>query len=344
MIYKEEPLKDKLELVDALQQLGIAYHFKEEINCVLTAIHNSKVQDLSATMNDDIYLVSLLFRLLRTNGFSVSEGGAFEPEESKFRIAQTQANCLLTTVDDTYDVYGSLDELEAFTKAIDQWDISATKALPEYMQLILSAIFDSVENLANGVLERKGLNVSPILRRAWKEFCTASLVQARWYHDGYVPTLEEYLDNGWVSVGAHSIISNAYCINDHVTAKDLEQYSSGYPDKVRYSSVICRLYNDLGTSDDEVKRGDNSKSIQCYMHHKKVTESVARQKIKDLILKYWKLLNGENVGDSAFDKYFRDAVLDVPRMCQFLYQDNDRYGSPDDTKELITLLLLKPIK
>ncbi|KAF3321398.1 (-)-camphene/tricyclene synthase [Carex littledalei] len=41
MIYKEQLLKDKLELVDTLQQLGVAYHFKDEINCVITNIHES---------------------------------------------------------------------------------------------------------------------------------------------------------------------------------------------------------------------------------------------------------------------------------------------------------------
>ncbi|KAJ4762473.1 Terpene synthase [Rhynchospora pubera] len=72
MIYKEESLKDKLEFVDALQQLGVAYHFKEEINYVLTNIFKSKIQEINYG-NDDLYLVSLLFRLLRTNGFSVPE-------------------------------------------------------------------------------------------------------------------------------------------------------------------------------------------------------------------------------------------------------------------------------
>ena len=61
---------DKLELVDALQQLGVAYHFKDEINCVLTNIHES----MGSAMPDDLYEVSLLFRLLRMHGFSVQEG------------------------------------------------------------------------------------------------------------------------------------------------------------------------------------------------------------------------------------------------------------------------------
>jgi isoprene synthase len=47
-------------------------------------------------------------------------GFAFEPEHSSYRIAMTQASCLITTIDDIYDVYGSLDELEIFTDAIEQ--------------------------------------------------------------------------------------------------------------------------------------------------------------------------------------------------------------------------------
>lgn len=70
MIYKEELLRDKLELVDTLQRLGVAYHFKDKINCVLTNIH----QSMGSAMPADLYEVSLLFRLLRMHGFSVQEG------------------------------------------------------------------------------------------------------------------------------------------------------------------------------------------------------------------------------------------------------------------------------
>ncbi|KAJ3697489.1 hypothetical protein LUZ61_001194 [Rhynchospora tenuis] len=264
MIYKEDKLRDKLELVDAFQQLGVAYHFKEEIYDMLTNIHKCEVQNLLATTNDDLYLVSLLFRVLRTNEFSVPEGifksyfndngeykaklssdikgmlsfheasylakegedmlemarhstskhltnylksskhhdsglkervcyaleqplhqrikrvhtrwlveqylcslsWASEPEHSSYRIIQTQTNCLITTVDDMYDVYGSLNELEAFTDAIEKWDVTAAETLPEYMKMCCLALFDTVESDAYEVLEKKGLNVTQILRRA----------------------------------------------------------------------------------------------------------------------------------------------------------------------------------
>ena len=74
MIYKEELLRDKLELVDTLQQLGVAYHFKDEINDVITNIYESMDQISLFAMLDNLYEVSLLFRLLRMHGFHVQEG------------------------------------------------------------------------------------------------------------------------------------------------------------------------------------------------------------------------------------------------------------------------------
>nr|CAD1822481.1 unnamed protein product [Ananas comosus var. bracteatus] len=229
---------DKLELIDAIQQLGIAYHFEKEIKHALDSIF-SKLDDIRMETKDNAYIIALLFRLLRAHGFIVSQvygedtlieaqnftiqhlknflscsshdshklrdyvanaleqplqwrverlhtrwfidaykkeekirplllefakldfnvvqntykrelkevsrwwsnlglweklpfsrdrlaenylwsvGWAFEPKHSTFRLAQTKTNSLITAIDDVYDVYGSLDELELFTEAVD---------------------------------------------------------------------------------------------------------------------------------------------------------------------------------------------------------------------------------
>jgi hypothetical protein len=44
----------------------------------------------------------------------------FEPKHANLRKVQTKAICLIAMFDDIYDVYGSLDELEAFTDAVGQ--------------------------------------------------------------------------------------------------------------------------------------------------------------------------------------------------------------------------------
>ncbi|KAI0507616.1 hypothetical protein KFK09_013742 [Dendrobium nobile] len=47
-------------------------------------------------------------------------GFTFQPKFWRNRKAITKINCLVTTIDDVYDVYGTLDELEIFTNAIEE--------------------------------------------------------------------------------------------------------------------------------------------------------------------------------------------------------------------------------
>jgi len=46
---------------------------------------------------------------------------AFEPQHSAFRLAFAKASHVVTILDDMYDVFGTVDELELFTAAIKRW-------------------------------------------------------------------------------------------------------------------------------------------------------------------------------------------------------------------------------
>jgi hypothetical protein len=48
-------------------------------------------------------------------------GIIFEPQFLKCRISITKFVCILLAIDDMYDIYGSLDELECFTDAVDRY-------------------------------------------------------------------------------------------------------------------------------------------------------------------------------------------------------------------------------
>ncbi|KAI9198829.1 hypothetical protein LWI28_022722 [Acer negundo] len=47
-------------------------------------------------------------------------GTAFEPRSGSWRIINTKINALITVVDDIYDVYGTVEELELFTDVVDR--------------------------------------------------------------------------------------------------------------------------------------------------------------------------------------------------------------------------------
>jgi (-)-alpha-terpineol synthase len=47
----------------------------------------------------------------------------YKPEFEYFRKVSTMVNAFITIIDDIYDVHGTLEELELFTKAIDRLEL-----------------------------------------------------------------------------------------------------------------------------------------------------------------------------------------------------------------------------
>ncbi|CDP11852.1 unnamed protein product [Coffea canephora] len=93
-------------------------------------------------------------------------GMAFEPQHSKCRRGLTKALALITVLDDIYDVYGSLHELEQLTEAVVTWDLDAVKDLPDYLKLFFLAVYNTVNELAYDTLREQGEVIIPHLTKA----------------------------------------------------------------------------------------------------------------------------------------------------------------------------------
>lgn len=75
----------------------------------------------------------------------------------------------------------------------------------------------------------------------------AFLKEAKWYHSGYKPTLEEYLENAAVSVAAPLVLFCAYFLTAEKITVDALEYIDKFPSIMWCPSLILRLTNDLGT-------------------------------------------------------------------------------------------------
>ncbi|CAI9088756.1 OLC1v1023179C3 [Oldenlandia corymbosa var. corymbosa] len=64
----------KLDLIDAINRLGVAYHFESEIDTSLLAIYGDYDEQINhvAGREEELYIVALRFRLLRAHGYHVS--------------------------------------------------------------------------------------------------------------------------------------------------------------------------------------------------------------------------------------------------------------------------------
>ncbi|XP_077242171.1 beta-cubebene synthase-like [Tasmannia lanceolata] len=110
---------EELNLIDAIQHLGIGYHFEKEIDDALQLIFDSHTD---AFPTDDLYVAALRFSLLRRQGHHVSSDvfKKFKDEQGNFKAElSTDAKGLLSLYDAAYlSTRGEdiLDEAIPFTR------------------------------------------------------------------------------------------------------------------------------------------------------------------------------------------------------------------------------------
>ncbi|XP_076911475.1 R-linalool synthase QH1, chloroplastic-like [Bidens hawaiensis] len=311
---------------------------------MVQAVHIEDIKHESRWWRNTNWVTKLSFiRDSLVPSFLWTIGVCYQPHYSLGRNSLSKAITMITAIDDIYDVYGTLDELEQFTDAIDRWDINAIEKLPDYMKICFLGFYNTINEISYNTLKNSEILILPYLKKEWEKLCKAYLVEARWYYSGYTPTLLEYLDNGCVSIDSRVVLMHAKLATSVAPTEEILQHMSQHKNIDHYSSLISRLADDLGTSTDELARGDVPKSIQCYMHETGETEE-ARKYIKKMIRGMWKKLNKERArANSQLSREFVEYASNLARMAQFMYGKGDGHARPDITKSYLSSLLFNPI-
>ncbi|XP_028803912.1 terpene synthase 10-like [Neltuma alba] len=245
-------------------------------------------------------------------------GMASQPELSYFRREMTKITSFITIIDDIYDVYGTLQELELFTHVVHNWDIHAMHTFPSYMKICFLALYNSVNDAAFAILKHTGINIIPYLKKVWGDIC------------------ESNLTDSWISIQY-----------DSIRPQDFE-YLQEYPCIIRLSSTIVRFAIDLAayniTNSDVSSKSssgefdaDITKSLKCYMNETGTSEQEAYEYVLTLICQTWKKMN-EAVHNSEFSPGSTEIALNLARMARDMYQHGD--GHPDDSHTSLPILSL----
>ncbi|XP_065873515.1 terpene synthase 10-like [Euphorbia lathyris] len=141
-------------------------------------------------------------------------GNSYEPRFGYCRRMYTKINALIATVDDIYDIYGTLEELELFTDAVQRWDVNEIEQLPDYMKICFVSLHNTISEIGYDVLKEQGFHIIPYLKKAWVDLCEAYLLEAKWYHSRYTPTLEEYTENAWISGSGPVLLVHAFFLTE----------------------------------------------------------------------------------------------------------------------------------
>nr|GMD24428.1 terpene synthase 10-like [Ipomoea batatas] len=315
---------------------------------IVQAVHLEDLRFVSSWWKNSYIAEKLTFVRDRVvENFFWAIGSNPNPKYVNYRRTVAKLNCFICTVDDIYDVYGTLDELQLFTDTIERWDdITKVEHLPDYMRLCYLALNNFVNELAYDILKEHGIFILHHLRKSWADICKAYLQEAKWYHSGYTPTYQEYIQNAWISIGCPLILVHAVSyVNNPADDAAALHCLTDYHQIIRLSSIITRLANDKGTSPDELKRGDVPKAIQCYMGEAKASVDDARGFIDLEMNEIWKKMNKIRLeGGSPFSGTFIEAAMNIARVAQCIYQYGDGHGIKNfETQTRIQTLLFEPI-
>ncbi|GLJ05789.1 hypothetical protein SUGI_0025360 [Cryptomeria japonica] len=88
-----------------------------------------------------------------------------EPKHSAIRFALAKFSSLATCIDDIYDTYRTLDELELSTEVVKRWDSPLVDHLPEYLKIAYYALYDAINE---SVREAKNIQGKDTLHYARK--------------------------------------------------------------------------------------------------------------------------------------------------------------------------------
>ncbi|CAA2967497.1 Alpha-farnesene synthase [Olea europaea subsp. europaea] len=270
-------------------------------------------------------------------------GVVSEPEHGSLRKWLTKVIMFILIIDDIYDIYGSMEELECFTHVVNRWNHTEIQQLPEAIRRCFFALYDITNDMDLQIQQEKGWNsVLPYLKKGWADFCQALHVEAKWYHTGYTPRLWEYLDNGWIS-SSGPLLSLVVLFGVGQDITETIDILENNQEIIYYSSLIIRLCNDQGTSTAELERGDAPSSILCYMREANVTEQEARDHIRNIISNLWKKINGLCINGSpnllqTLVKY----IINIARVANFIYQNGDGFSVQDgDTRDQVLSCLIE---
>nr|POE80650.1 putative terpene synthase 12 [Quercus suber] len=345
----EMPLHRRMRRLEQRRYID-AYNMKEAHNRkllelakldfnIVQSVHQRDLKDMSRWWKEMGLGKKLSFardRLMECFFWTV--GMVFEPQFSNCRKELTKVTSLITIIDDVYDVYATLEELEMFTDIVQRWDVKAVKDLPEYMKLCFLALYNTVNEMVYETLKEQGVDILPYLTKA------AFLQETKWRYYKRTPSSEDYLGNAWISVSGALILVHAYFLmSPSITNRALAGLED-YHNLLRWPSIIFRLCNDLGTSMAELERGETANSILCYMRETGLSEDFAREHISNLIDKTWKKMNKDRFSDSPFEEPFLETAINLARISHCTYQHGDGHGAPDSrSKDRVLSLIIEPI-
>ncbi|XP_062076343.1 alpha-humulene synthase [Humulus lupulus] len=269
----------------------------------------------------------------------------YEPQYSLARNILTKIIALTSIADDIYDAYGTFEELEHLTEAVERWDINIIDKLnPEYLQTFYKELLNSYEEFEQELSKEETYRVHYAKER-FKEILRSFLEEAWWLKEGRVPSFDEYLKFSLITCGYHMLIVNSLIgMKSSIVTKEVFEWFSMDRKIIRASSTICRFMDDIAEHKFEQEKNDEPTAVECYMKQCGVSEEEAYDELNKRIANAWKEINEELLKPTGVASPILVRALNFSKFMDLFYKNGDGYTQVGKvTKDSIAALLIDPI-
>ncbi|XP_034679562.1 (-)-germacrene D synthase-like [Vitis riparia] len=312
---------------------------------MLQSLHRKELSEITKWWKGLDFATKLPFARDRiVEGYFWILGVYFEPQYYLARRILMKVFGVLSIVDDIYDAYGTFEELELFTEAIERWDASSIDQLPDYMKVCYQALLDVYEEMEEEMTKQGKLYRVHYAQAALKRQVQAYLLEAKWLKLEYIPTMEEYMSNALVSSACSMLTTTSFVGMGDIVTKEAFDWVFSDPKMIRASNVICRLMDDIVSHEFEQKRGHVASAVECYTKQYGVSKEEAYDEFKKQVENAWKDINEEFLQPTAVPVPLLTRVLSFSRMMDVLYKDEDEYTLVGPLmKDLVAGMLIDPV-
>ncbi|CAA0815536.1 Alpha-humulene/(-)-(E)-beta-caryophyllene synthase [Striga hermonthica] len=268
----------------------------------------------------------------------------FEPQYSYVRKNVAKSMQMVSTMDDTYDNYATLEEAQLLTDLLERWDMNQIDRLPNYMKILYRFIMSICEDYERDAAEQDKSFAVPHFKESVKQLARAYNQEQIWIMERQMPSFEDYMNNSVITSCIYvmflALIPGLKCVT-----KEVVEWLVNDSKLVISTAKMGRHLEDLGSEDRENREGKMLTVVDCYMKNHNVSRKEALSKFKEFVENGWKNMNTEWVAKSSIPKEMVVQVINYGRVAEVTYKNSiDHYTCPEKfMTPVITATFVDPI-
>ncbi|KVI00937.1 Terpene synthase, metal-binding domain-containing protein [Cynara cardunculus var. scolymus] len=245
------------------------------------------------------------------------------PHDSIIRMLVAKSAILITVADDFFDMKGSLEELQMLIEAIHRWD---GKGLSGPSKVIFNVLDDLVRDASKILFLQEQIDVTEDFRDLWRETFDSWLTETTWGKSRYVPSKDEYMEIGMISIATHLLVLTSSCfLNPSLPKNKIKPQK--YDNITRSLMASARLVNDMQSYQKEQVEGKMNLVLLHFKENPDASMDDSIDQVKSLLdMKRKELLKHVFMDDNSdFPKQWKYLHLSCFKVFQMLYNSTNLF-------------------